>query len=50
MPKLWCTWAGASTIPGTFVLMNAGCPPGVVIHEMGHNYGLHHSDLIVPDG
>lgn len=50
MPKLNCQWAGVSTVPGSWVMLNALCTPGVIIHELGHNYGLYHSNVLLPSG
>ncbi len=29
-------------------MTNAECGKGTLLHEMGHNYGLEHSDLVSP--
>lgn len=46
MPQLMCEWAGGSTIPGKFVLMNNMCGRGTLLHELGHNYGLMHANRL----
>ena len=50
MPKLSCPWAGLSPLPGSYVMTNADCSVGVLLHELGHNYGLYHSNVLLPSG
>ena len=45
-----CQWAGVSTVPGSWVMLNAMCASGVIIPELGHNYGLYHSNVLLPSG
>eukprot|EP00955_Chlamydomonas_euryale_P003547 37916-Chlamydomonas_euryale.AAC.1 len=47
MPELGCGWSGQAVLPGQWVMMNANCGKGVIIHELGHNYGLMHSNVLV---
>ncbi len=46
IPEVSCNWSGVATLPGTWIMMNAMCGKGVIIHELGHNYGLQHSNVL----
>lgn len=46
MPQLGCQWSGQATMPGSWVMMNGNCGKGVLIHELGHNYGMQHSNVL----
>ncbi|KAG1668744.1 hypothetical protein FOA52_014290 [Chlamydomonas sp. UWO 241] len=47
MPSLGCGWSGIATMPGAWVMMNSNCGAGTALHELGHNYGTDHSDVMV---
>jgi Gametolysin peptidase M11 len=42
-PWVNCGFTGAAEIGGRVVYLNNNITPGVVSHELGHNYGLYHS-------
>jgi hypothetical protein len=45
-----CYWAGYASLSGKTSVINGSSldnMPFVVSHELGHNYGLHHANLIV---
>jgi Ser-Thr-rich glycosyl-phosphatidyl-inositol-anchored membrane family protein/gametolysin peptidase M11 len=38
-----CTWGGQAEITGTNVWINGEMDDRIVVHELGHNYGLRHA-------
>lgn len=53
-PPMSCNFIGLSELPGKRVLYQGRCPTRAgtlrtILHEIGHNYGLHHASAIDED-
>ncbi|MDQ8043146.1 MAG: M12 family metallo-peptidase [Patulibacter sp.] len=45
-PSRDCAWAGLGQMPGSRIWVNGTVDVGVVAHELGHNFGAHHANLL----
>lgn len=52
VPPTSCTWWGLATVGGnpSLAWVNGAFDPRVVNHELGHNFGLYHSNSLVCSG
>ena len=48
-PKLSFSWAGLATVGGARQWLNGIVPADVILHELGHNFGLKHANYSVHD-
>ena len=41
-----CSWAGLASVPGRHIWINGYVERGVIAHELGHNLGLGHANVL----
>lgn len=41
-----CSWAGLASVPGRHIWINGYVDRGVIAHELGHNLGLGHANVL----
>jgi hypothetical protein len=44
-PRTSCGWGGVGQVPGRYTWIN-GAGASTIAHELGHNFGLHHSSSL----